>query len=203
MNNMTTRPPDHQTTEAQQAAQDSIHDLVKDSVETIGHLRYGDRQQKHNRQHRTVFMILLRTRSRQSGISGMGIYPSRNGINCIERFKGICGILTPYEGTADDRLMGSGHSSSLPPHKETNIMTTTPPDPTQTTEERLAAHNPTRYINTQKLICMRCGAWDDASNRPDERRCGLNCALLTPGKICGFNCKLQRYQANLRARGLL
>jgi ribosomal protein L40E len=96
-----------------------------------------------------------------------------------------------------------GHSSSLPPYNETNIMTTTQPD-NQTTEERLAdVRASMRYINTQKLICMRCGAWDDVSNRPDERRCGLNCALLTPGKICGFNCKLQRYQANLRARGLL
>jgi hypothetical protein len=28
-------------TEEQQAAQDSIHDIVKDSVETIGRIRYG------------------------------------------------------------------------------------------------------------------------------------------------------------------
>ena len=60
-----------------------------------------------------------------------------------------------------------------------------------------------RYIDTQKLICMRCGAWDTVNNRPDDAKCGVNCALLTKGKTQGFNCKLQRYQANLRARGLL
>jgi hypothetical protein len=57
-----------------------------------------------------------------------------------------------------------------------------------------------RYIDTQKLFCMRCGAWDAKQCRPDERMCGLNCALLTSGKICGFNCKLQRLTDQFRAK---
>ena len=56
-----------------------------------------------------------------------------------------------------------------------------------------------RYIDTQKLICMRCGAWDAVNNRPNDAKCGVNCAILTKEKTQGFNCKLQRYQRNLLA----
>lgn len=51
-------------------------------------------------------------------------------------------------------------------------------------------------MDTQKMICMRCGAWDDKTNRPNDARCGINCFLLTKGKTQGFNCKLQRYNKN-------
>lgn len=52
-------------------------------------------------------------------------------------------------------------------------------------------------IDTQKMICMRCGAWDSCTCRVDDSRCGVNTALLTKGKVQGFNCKLQRYQWNV------
>ena len=51
-------------------------------------------------------------------------------------------------------------------------------------------------IDTQRMICMRCGAWDDCTHRPDDAGCGVNCALLTKGKVQGYNCKLQRYNRN-------
>lgn len=51
-------------------------------------------------------------------------------------------------------------------------------------------------MNTQTMICMRCGAWNSRTNRPDDARCGVNTALLTKGKAQGFNCKLQRYNVN-------
>ena len=46
-------------------------------------------------------------------------------------------------------------------------------------------------MNTQTMICMRCEAYGN------EQECGINSCILSNCKAQGFNCKLQRYYANL------
>ena len=49
-------------------------------------------------------------------------------------------------------------------------------------------------MDTNIMICMRCGAWHNGCC--NQRECGINGVLKTECKNQGFNCKYQRYEYN-------